>query len=67
MGEKRIISFLFIGLLYLLSGCSSDSTYDVNTLEWISEEGYEWAELPLYRRGADGFEEVPFSHSRVFL
>lgn len=67
MGEKRIISFLFIGLLYLLSGCSSDSSYDVNTLEWISEEGYEWAELPLYRRGADGFEEVPFSHSRVFF
>lgn len=67
MGEKRIIGFLFIALLYLLSGCSSDSSYDINTLEWYSEDGYEWAELPQYRRGSDGFEEVPFSHSRVFF
>ena len=67
MASKWHPGLLCIGLLYLLSGCRSDSSYDVITYNWITEEGYEWAELPVYSHGSDGFEEVPFPHSRVFF
>ena len=67
MASKWQFGLLSIGLIYLLSGCRQDSSYIVMTHDWISEGNYEWAELPIYKRGSDGFEEVPFSHSHVFF
>ena len=67
MAVKWRLGLLFVAFIYLLSGCRHDPSYDVNTPNWISEEGYEWTELPMYGRGSDGFEEVPFSHSQVYF
>jgi len=63
MLKKSIFAITIFTLLFL--GCKPDRTHEIFQHNWVEEEGYRWADLPQFKDGRDGFEQIAYQRTGV--